>query len=73
MRHEREDNLLRHSMQPDPRKLFLSFLHEMDQKVESYIETVSLLEDRSLMRRLKKAQKGKYITLEAFARKHGLK
>ncbi len=65
--------LLKHGTQLDSNRMFISFLHDLDQKVESYIETATLLQDPTLLSRLRKARKGKYITLESFAKKHGLK
>jgi len=54
-------------------QLLLEFFREVDQKPESYIETSEVLNEHpGIVKRLKKASKGKHYPMEKFVKKHGL-
>ena len=67
----REEHSLKHTTHIDANRMFLSFLHDMDENVESYIETVTVLQNPKLMQSISRGLRGKGIKLEEFLKKQG--
>lgn len=53
-------------------KLLMKLLKEIKMDVETYIETLKILEDPRLMKKIKHGLKGRTISFKKFVKKYGL-
>ncbi len=54
-------------------QLFVSFLREVRKDAEAYEETLAIMENPALMKKIKEGLKGKTFSWDEFVKRHGLK
>lgn len=68
---EFQKELLQHKSDLKAGALLLDFFKEVDQKVESYIDTLEIMDNPELLKSIRRGLRGKGMKLDEFKKKHG--